>query len=348
MDLEIRHLRVVAAIAQAGSINRAAAALGYTQPALTAQLQRIERALGGPLFERDGSGARPTTLGTILLEHSTGILTLFDDLLRDVRQRGPGDTDLDVLRLGSIPGPLTALMMTAARALLPHADISLHVADTAEEHVGLLTSGRLEFGLILDYPGYELAVPPELGGAVLAVEPIFVLLPERHPLAGLPEVALCDLATEQWLEGEGRDVRLRALFRTACRRAGFTPRRIQRMDNSVIFPLIGQGYAVALAHALTPARADVVVRPLAGDPMWLRQRLIWPSSGPLAPHAQALREALTTAYWAEARRSPVYRDWLDRRPPAHGGLATAVPAGDAVPGRARPATTPMRRDRTPR
>jgi DNA-binding transcriptional LysR family regulator len=304
MDLEIRHLRVVAAIAEAGSISRAAVALGYTQPALTAQLQRIERALGAPLFERDGSGARLTTLGGIVLSHATGILTLYGDLLRDVRQRGPADTALDAVRLGSIPGPLTALMMTAARTLFPRADVALHVADTAEELIDLLAGGRLEFGLGVDYPGFELALPPELGEAELTLEPIFVLLPESHPLAGHDKVPLHALADEQWLAGEGKDVRMRAQFRAACRRAGFTPRRVQRMSGELVFPLIGQGHGVALAHALTPARAGVVVRPLAGDPMWVRQRLIWPARGPLAPHAPRLRDALVAAYLA-SRRAPL-------------------------------------------
>lgn len=53
MDIELRHFRVICTIAELGSVTRAAAALGLAQPALTAQLQRIERALGRPLFERD-------------------------------------------------------------------------------------------------------------------------------------------------------------------------------------------------------------------------------------------------------------------------------------------------------
>jgi DNA-binding transcriptional LysR family regulator len=67
MNLELRHLRVVCAIAETGSLTKAAAQLGLAQPALTAQLQRIERALGGPLFERDRRGARPTALGELVL-----------------------------------------------------------------------------------------------------------------------------------------------------------------------------------------------------------------------------------------------------------------------------------------
>ncbi len=50
MELELRHLRTLRAIAEAGNLTRAATALGLAQPALSAQLRRIERALGGELF----------------------------------------------------------------------------------------------------------------------------------------------------------------------------------------------------------------------------------------------------------------------------------------------------------
>jgi hypothetical protein len=85
------------------------------------------------------------------------------------------------------------------------------------------------------------------------------------------------------------------------------------MNSAVVFPLIGQGHAVSLAHALTPERAGVVIRPLAGDPMWVRQRLIWPVTSPVGAVAARLRDALTDAHRAEAERSPAYRAWLARR-----------------------------------
>ena len=46
MDLELRHLRIVHAVAEAGSVTKAATRLGLAQPSLTAQLKRIERSLG--------------------------------------------------------------------------------------------------------------------------------------------------------------------------------------------------------------------------------------------------------------------------------------------------------------
>jgi DNA-binding transcriptional LysR family regulator len=313
MDLEIRHLRVVAAVAEAGSISRAAAALGHTQPAITAQLQRIERVLGSPLFTRNGSGARPTALGSIVLAHAQNILALHDDLMRDVRRRDPDDGDLSTLRLGSTPSPLTAAMVIVARELLPGTEVSLHLNETSEELLELLTAGRLEFGLGTDYPGYELPLPAGLDEALLTVHPIFVVLSKDHPLARRAEVPLEALANEQWLPGEGKDVRMRAQFREACQRAGFTPRRVQRVHESIGFSLIGRGHGVALGHPLTVERDNAVVRPLAGDPMWVRQRLIWPTRGTLADHAPSLRDALMAAHRATAEKSPRYRAWLKRR-----------------------------------
>lgn len=67
MELELRHLKTIRAIAEAGSLTRAATVLGLAQPALSAQLRRIERALGGALFERGRHGVRTTALGELVL-----------------------------------------------------------------------------------------------------------------------------------------------------------------------------------------------------------------------------------------------------------------------------------------
>lgn len=56
----MRHLRALCAIADTGSLHRAARTLGVSQPALTTQLRRIENALGAELFSRGRTGCRPT------------------------------------------------------------------------------------------------------------------------------------------------------------------------------------------------------------------------------------------------------------------------------------------------
>jgi DNA-binding transcriptional LysR family regulator len=83
MNLELRHLRVVCAIAETGSVTKAASLLGLAQPALTTQLQRIERTLGGALFQRDRRGATPTPLGELVLARARVVLPAMKGLQDD-------------------------------------------------------------------------------------------------------------------------------------------------------------------------------------------------------------------------------------------------------------------------
>ena len=107
MNLELRHLRVVCAIAETGSVTKAASALGLAQPALTAQLQRIERTLGGPLFERDRRGARPTALGELVLSRARVLLPAMKGLQDEAARLAGADAP---------PRPATASAGSTARS----------------------------------------------------------------------------------------------------------------------------------------------------------------------------------------------------------------------------------------
>ena len=78
MELEIRHLRVICTVAQTGSVSRAAAALRVSQPGLSAQLHRIERMLGGTLFERRPHGIAITPFGEMILARARAVLPTID------------------------------------------------------------------------------------------------------------------------------------------------------------------------------------------------------------------------------------------------------------------------------
>src|SRR3989442_826428 len=106
MDLEVRHLRVLVTVADEGSVSKAASALGLSQPSLSAQLQRIERAVGAPLFERSAFGVQPTPFGRRVLAKARTVLGEMDEL-RAVSARAPSeDGRAKVVRLGATPGPM--------------------------------------------------------------------------------------------------------------------------------------------------------------------------------------------------------------------------------------------------
>lgn len=72
--LEVRHLSLLVAIAEAGSVTGAAALLGLSQPALSRQIREAERRLGQTLYAREKNRLRPTLAGECLLENARRIL----------------------------------------------------------------------------------------------------------------------------------------------------------------------------------------------------------------------------------------------------------------------------------
>ena len=78
--LEVRHLRTLCAIADTDSLRRAAAAQGYSQPALTTQLQRIELYFGEPLFARSSVDVAPTALGAEIVAQARDVPARMDAL----------------------------------------------------------------------------------------------------------------------------------------------------------------------------------------------------------------------------------------------------------------------------
>jgi LysR family transcriptional regulator for metE and metH len=74
MNLEIRHLKLVAAVAETGSITRAGTLLHLTQSALSHQLRDAEEQLGAALFERKNARMTLTSAGDRLLQTARTVL----------------------------------------------------------------------------------------------------------------------------------------------------------------------------------------------------------------------------------------------------------------------------------
>src|SRR2546421_12688139 len=90
VDLEIRHLQLVAAVADVGSLTRAGDRLHLTQSALSHQLRDIESRLGAPLFLRIGKRLVLTPAGERLLASAREVLARLERTAEEVRQMSRG------------------------------------------------------------------------------------------------------------------------------------------------------------------------------------------------------------------------------------------------------------------
>jgi DNA-binding transcriptional LysR family regulator len=321
MDIELRHLRVVCAIAESGSLTKAAAALGLAQPALTAQLQRIERALGGPLFDRDRRGARPTPLGEFVLARARVLLPAVKGLQADAARLTGSGTAITRYRIGATNGPIVGGLVRRLADAHPSASVSTFASWSSEELARLLLAGRIDFAVV----GCCGDSVPSTGDGLLwrpvCVDAVGVLVAEGHPQAGRPEVNLADLAGEHWANAPG-DGCFSDCFAAACVRAGFTPSPALETDVSACLDLVLNGSAVVLAQGTWRPVPGIVLVPLAGVPLTWIHFVGWHPQGAAAEASADVVTHATAAYRETVDARPRYAAWL-RDNPRFGPLPVA-------------------------
>ncbi|WP_413807245.1 LysR family transcriptional regulator [Streptomyces sp. OE57] len=268
MELEVRHLRALCAIADTGSLRKAARQLGMTQPSLTTQLRRIENTVGGRLFSREVTGSRPTPLGRSVLCRARPIVAEMNALVSEVRLEA-GQTADARLRIGSTGSRAVVGWLRRLRARYPDADTTIHIDVSANALLQMVAANQLDVAFVHEVEGAPLRVPEGVERRVLVErEPQFVALAETHPAAARPVVRLAELAADQWMvdpsvDGEGPGLR------RVLAAAGLNPRVVYG-DYLTAADLVASGEVVTPCQPTARSRQGVAVRPLHGDPLTVR------------------------------------------------------------------------------
>ncbi len=184
--IKLRHLQALVAIAEEGTLVRAAAQLSVSQPAVTKTLAELEALVGHRLVERGRRGVQPTPAGRILLRHATAGLAALQAGIEGISRAGGG----------SAPPVLVGAAANAAATVLPEAVRRLREAEPAARvhlrggsTVPLLASlrqGRLDLvvGRLADAADMQgLAFEP------LFTEPLVLVVRPGHALADRPCLA---------------------------------------------------------------------------------------------------------------------------------------------------------------
>lgn len=121
----IRLFRAFVEVADHRGFGLAAQSLAITQPALTKQIQALEREIGGPLFHRGRHGAALTELGARTLPHARTLVADADELIRRGRQMARGETGRLALGFGLSSIELAPRAVAAFRRRYPSVDVNL-------------------------------------------------------------------------------------------------------------------------------------------------------------------------------------------------------------------------------
>ncbi|WP_421734072.1 LysR family transcriptional regulator [Cellulomonas sp.] len=309
MELELRHLRLIVTVAEHGSVTRAAASLGLTQPALTAQLNRIDRTLGAAVFTRDQRGARPTALGELVLGRAKVLLPAMSALVDDAHRMVAGrDLRARSVRVGTAATALGGLFVNRLVSGL-HAEVTSVTMPDVDAVSAQLGAQTLDVALVGMCGN---ASPPTAGGVRwwrVSTDPVFVLVPDDHPLATRAVVTLTDLADVDWLGVSGAGCFQRC-FVTACARAGFTPGKVSEADRAACVDLVRAGHGVALVQPTFPDTPGVSVVPLAGVPLQWAHHVGWHEESAPLPVDGIVDAAQRAHAEAVSRSSPRFLDWL--------------------------------------
>ena len=259
MDLDLHSIRIVRAIAEHGTISGAARSLGFSQPAISQHLRRVEARLGVPLVVRAGRGVRLTEPGLVIARHAITITSALDAAsgdLADLVGLASG-----VVRVAAFPTASSTLVprfLQSMRAAHPGITVN-YVEAEPPEAIGMLRDGLVDLAITFSYPGDRSDPHRDSDASVEALplytEPVVIALPTGHPLAAGDAVRLAGLADARWIAGCPL---CRGHLLAACEAVGVTPRIDLETDNAIaVLNLVGAGLGVALLPQLALATAPV-------------------------------------------------------------------------------------------
>jgi len=191
MDLEIRHLRLVQAIADTGSVTRASERLFLTQSALSHQLRDLEQRLGSRLFRRVGRRMVPTAAGEELVASAGHVLAVVEQT--ETRLKARAASGEHTLRLSTqcytcyhwLPEILTVYRRTHPKVM-----VQIDAAATTNASRALF-DGRIDLAIMIDRVSDR-----RVTETMLFDDELVVITAPNHRLALKPFVEAEDFARE--------------------------------------------------------------------------------------------------------------------------------------------------------
>ncbi|WP_149179801.1 LysR family transcriptional regulator [Streptomyces sp. TRM49041] len=299
--LNLERLRTLDALARHGSVSGAADGLHVTTSAVSQQLAKLEREVGQQLVAKNGRGVRLTDAGQLLADHAARILSQVELAQADIEaQRGQA---VGEVRLAGFPTAARGLFPRAITALrASHPELRVRTSELEPEHgIRQVLRGDVDLAVVLDWSNKRLPVPGGLAQAALLDDAADVAMPAGHPLAGRAEVALEDLADDDWVSWPEGEFCYDWLVFT-LRSKGIEPR---------IAHLAGEHHTQL---ALIQAGLGVCVTPRLG-------RGPVPDGVVLVPVRQQMRRHIYAVWRADADRRPSIRAAVEALREAGGAVA---------------------------
>ncbi len=284
--MELRQLEYLVAVAEEANFTRAAERIRVAQPAVSAQIQRLERELGQPLFDRSRRAVRLTAAGEAVLPYARAALSAVRDMhvaIDEVANLVRGTVTIGTVTSHSVDIPR---LLADFHAVHPNVEITLST-DSSDRLIENVRTGALDAAIASVGPDER---PEGLDLEVVTDEAINAVVSRTDPLAKRTKIRLSDLRDRSLIAlpvGAG----IRHQFDRACASAGVAARvAFEASTPLALAELAERGLGVAIVPASVPRGRDELhvlefVPQIRG-----RLVLVWRATGPISPAARVLVE----------------------------------------------------------
>jgi DNA-binding transcriptional LysR family regulator len=290
-SLDLTTLRVVVAVAEAGSISAGSDRAGLALGAVSARIASLESASGVKLFERSSRGVRLTAAGQLLVQRGRELLADADRLSLDLHDFGRGERG-HVRLLSNASAIIEFLPQRLAVFQHAHPLIRVEVEERSSPEIPLiLLEGRADLGIVdMPHPVQGLAFAPLFGDELVAI------VPKQHRLARAGKASLADVLDEDFVclpDGNAISGRLVAEAALLGRTLAM---RIQMRSFDAVCRMVagGVGVSVLPRQAIAPQLATLPLQAIVLKDRWAHRthRIAWCESLGPASTAHALLRAL--------------------------------------------------------
>ena len=296
-DLSLPEVRTFNAVAQAENFTRAARQLGISQPAVTAQMRKLEARFSGPLLERVSNRVRLTELGQRLYR----ITAQFQELDRNVRALISPQTEerFETIRIATA-SPLVFMPLIARFVqTYPQVALRLHTA-TTDECYQALVEREVDIGL---FPLHR--EERTLSRLAYHQHPLVAMVPLAHPLAQCPQLSLRQLERESLIFSRRHSYTQQTL-ETLARESGVTLKSGILIDSRTdICEAVTHGLGIGFAfRGDIPSQGRHAVVPIAEATQAITEHVVWLKGRSDLPEVRCFVELAVQASAARSGSDP--------------------------------------------
>jgi LysR family transcriptional regulator, hca operon transcriptional activator len=262
--MELRHLRYFVAVAETGSLTVAAQRILHTsQPSLSRQIRDLEDEVGAQLLTRSPRGIELTPAGHTFLDHARSVLSQVETATEAARR--VAHPSKPCFAMGFLTGHELTWMPAALQILrdeLPNIDVMIS-SQYSPQLANALSKEKIDAAFLRREEGFS-----DLAFHLLVKEPLVVVLPGDHYLAGRKAVNPRDLVGETFVSVSDTAPVLRAVIDDFLKRSGINITPNHEVDHlAMAMSLIASTRGVALlpAYAENFLPSSVTSRPLHGE-----------------------------------------------------------------------------------